>query len=217
VTSWGNVAAVVAAVLEDAAVEIERLEREADDAIAALAARPPPIEPPECEAARARVEREIAAAEQEEEATEFAALLEQRERWIARVLESARARLGSGAASGAERDRLADLACDGARHLPGSSCIVQVVPSTQSLLDADWIAKVAGRAGKTITIESAGVDGGCVVVSDDRRWSFDNTYRARSRRAEPTWRAALCRIYDDTVRQSATSGQAVCMELVRST
>jgi vacuolar-type H+-ATPase subunit E/Vma4 len=207
VKTWGSIAAVVAAVLEDAAVEVERVGRQADAEIAALAGQPPPAPPAECEAARASAEREIADTEQEAELREFSERLEERERWIARVLDLAHARVGPGATRDAERDRLAALACEAALPLPGASCTVVVAEDVRAWLDADWIARLSTRVGKKIDIETGTHDGGCIVMSEDRRWSFDNSYRARSRRSEPEWRAALSRLYDDLVREPAADSR----------
>jgi vacuolar-type H+-ATPase subunit E/Vma4 len=207
--SWGSIAAVVAAMAEDAAVEIERLERDADAECAALASQPAPPRPPECETARITAERQIAEAEQDAELGEFSERLEERERWIARVVELAQARLGPGAAAEGERDRLRALAVDGARRLSGASCTVLVPGSVRSWLDERWIAQVAAAAGKRIEIDSGTHSGGCIVVSEDRRWSVDHSYSARSRRSEAQWRAALCRMYDDAVTPSTAESAAV--------
>jgi vacuolar-type H+-ATPase subunit E/Vma4 len=217
VKSWGSIAAVVAAILEDAAADSERLGREADAEMAALGAQPPPAPPPECAAARARAERQIAAAEEEAEWREYSDQLEERERWISCVVDRARARVGPGSSCSAERDRLAALACEAARHLPGSSCTVVVPETARPWLDADWLAHVSAQVGKRLDIESGGHAGGCIVVSEDRRWSFDNSYDARARRSEPEWRAELCRVYDEIVRPPASASAPVVATMAAQT
>lgn len=207
--SWGSIAAVVAAMGEDAAAEIERLERDADAECAALASQPPPASPPDCETAKITAERQIAEAEQDGEFGEFSERLEERERWIARVVEVAHARLGPGAAAEAERDRLRALAVDAARRLPGASCTVLVPGNVRSGLDESWIAQVATAAGKRIEVDSGTHSGGCIVVSEDRRWSVDHSYSARAHRSEAEWRAALCRMYDDAVTRSTAESAAI--------
>lgn len=214
--SWGSIAAVVAAVLEDAAVEVERLEREADAEMAALGTQHPPSPPPQCAAARASAERQIADGELEAELREFSEGLEERERWISRVVEAAHERVGPRSPRDAERDRLAALACEAAPLLPGSSCIILVPDNVRAWLDTDWIAHVSAQVGRKIEVESGSHDGGCIVVSEDRRWSFDNSYRGRSRRLEPEWRAALSRLYDDVVHDkpadSAPAGATMAVQ-----
>ena len=163
----GSVAALVAAIAEEAAAEVERIEQ------MPIAVEPPP-EPPRRDEERLNVIRRENAeriARQEWEGTRAA--IEQREAWIRSVVEHAELK----------GDPM-PLAIEALRHVRGDDCEIAISPG-----DRIDVTKLGRRA----RVVEAPISGGCIVTSGDV--TFDNSYEARARRLESEWRNALSEMY----------------------
>jgi vacuolar-type H+-ATPase subunit E/Vma4 len=182
----GSVLSVVAAIREEAGVDVERIEKETaaetgrlrSDAQAAnveVADRAQRLD-----GARRAVVARLAAADWECRR----AVIEQREAWIASVIAAST----SGAA-------LEDLAREALRNLPAAPCEISVAAHDEHLIDEEWCRRIAAETGKPSVrrAPSVPIQGGCIAQSSDM--SFDNSIEERSRRFEHEWRAALCNLY----------------------
>ena len=163
----GSVASLVAAIREDAAAEVERIEQ------LPPAVEPPP-EPPRRDEERLNAIRRQNAervARQEWEGTRAA--IEQREAWIRSVV-------GRAELSGDPMP----LAVEALRYVPGDECEIAINPRDR--IDA-------AKLGRRVRVVEAPIAGGCIVTSGDV--TFDNSYEARARRLESEWRNALSEMY----------------------
>ena len=196
VKTWGGTAAVIAALRDDAAAEAERVERDADAALAALGtaaiAIPDAPDPAPRIAAARRAVAEAQADGDWQDAVDAAA---DRDAWIASIAQQGRRVLGA-----AERtdDWTAALAREAVRHLPGPACIV-TVPSVSAAPDDAWRVALEAATGKQITLERGAFAAGCLARTPDGRVTFDNRLEAREDRLRTEWRAALARIYEAAV------------------
>ena len=169
-TIFGSASAVVAAIEEDARVDVEKIGRDRDAEIVRLreeAARRP-VSVPHGEARVAAARRQARERIASEDWQDRAAALSARESWIERV------------------------AAEGQRRL-------RARPADEQRLDIDRFAaealeRVAGDA-RTLTF----VDGGCRVSTADGRIAYENTYETRARRLAPVWRAALGELFEEAV------------------
>ena len=173
----GSVPSVVAASRDEAAAEVEKLERDAPK----IAVEPVVIGDRESRIAAVHRENRERIAQQEWDARR--AIVEQREAWIARVRAAARERWS-------DRDWL-ELAKEALERIPGDDC---------TLCHPERSEGTGGRGGslekltgKKITFKPAPLSGGCIVTSGGV--TFDNTFEARELRLESEWRRALSALY----------------------
>ena len=182
----GSAASVIAAMREDAAAELERIEREADERIAALEKEPgaetllPDRE--ERIAAALRAAREAAAREDLEDSR--GALLA-RERWFEQAAEEGRKLL---AAAPDRAPVLFALARDALECLPPGARTLHVAPEDVRFFDAGALERLEAALG-----EPAAIDGGCIARSG--RLSADNSFSGRARRLEGRIRVSLGKLY----------------------
>ncbi|MGE5277732.1 MAG: hypothetical protein ACM3SU_12105 [Acidobacteriota bacterium] len=198
--SLGSVAAVVEALREEAEGEVQRIDRETEQRIAALrasAAGEPvglPDRGPRLAAARREADELLA----QESWVDRRAMIEEREAWIGRIVAEGLGRLEAPEPASQRRDLLARLAAEAAACLPGEACEIVVAPADAALLDEGWCRDVARSAGKKIArvVSDAGRRaGGCLARTEGGKVSFDNGFEARARRFEPAWRMGLAEIY----------------------
>jgi vacuolar-type H+-ATPase subunit E/Vma4 len=195
----GSVAAVVAAIREEANAEIERLEREAAAEVAALAgpraAGPGPESDPRVGAARARARDE----DSQEEWNASLQDLQDRERWMNAVVAAGRQGFAGTSDQSAARRLIGALVMEAVAHLPAGACIVVVPAAIIAGLDDVWRSETSARTGRPLTVERGPLTAGCIVRLADRPMAYDNSLEARERRTQVEWRAALARVYADGV------------------
>jgi vacuolar-type H+-ATPase subunit E/Vma4 len=198
----GSVAAVVAAIREDAAAEAEAVERRAAaevERIRALQASDViTITDRETRLAAARRQAQMRLAQEDWEDTRDAVAL--REEWMDRALELGRKVLTNREDGRAHRDQLAALVAEGLARLPGRACEIVLSEADVAALGPDWghgIARLNGR--DDIRVAAGPLDGGCILRTPDGRMSFDNSYAARANRFQATWRSALARVYEQAI------------------
>ena len=172
----GSIAAVCAAIREDAAAEAERIAREGAAARERLLAvdEGPALPTAEREArisAARRHARELLATE---DAADARTLLEAREQWMAAVVERAMRSLSESD----RRNRLQALARELRQRLPKS--ILTVAPEDVAFVEGA-VADSSMHAGG--------------MRATDGKLTLDESLEARARRLEPIWRAALGRIW----------------------
>ena len=199
----GSVAAVIAAIREDAAVEVDGIVRQADADVARLRAEDAadlitfPEGDMQIAAARERARTRLA----QEDWLDTRAAIDEREAWLARAVELGRQRLDDAAAPAVRRQRLARLAKECIERLPSGALELIVTADDASLLDDGWRAAVMNSAELlSVSVVPGNVDGGCIVRTADGRASFDNSYRARADRLRTAWRAALATLYERAVQ-----------------
>jgi vacuolar-type H+-ATPase subunit E/Vma4 len=180
--SLGSVASIIAAIREDTAAEVDRIEEASAVEIAAAraegAAVVVAIPDREVRLAAARAENEERIARQEWEGQRMA--LEQREQWIDRVIARAREKQRTNGA------QLAALIREALQKIETPECEIAVAERDRALIDAK-------KLGKAIRVTTAAIDGGCIVTAGDL--VFDNSLEARARRLESAWRSALSEVY----------------------
>lgn len=195
--SLGSAAAVVAAIREEAGAEIERLEREARETQAALAGeRERPVEIPDADRRIAEARVRVARLEDDEAWSTVLEDLQERERWIERVVAAARRMAESTEHPDWVRTYTAALALEGLRILPPGRGTVTVPASMKSLFDERWQRDLQDRAGRAIEIAFGPIAAGCTIRLVDRPVAYDNSIEARERRLQSRWRAAVARAYD---------------------
>ena len=200
-TVLGSVEGVIAAIREDARVEVERIEREGRKAVEAQrqsdAAVPLVLADADARISAAR--RQASERRAQEDWADRQSALNAREAWIAAIGESGARRLRAAAPS-ARRAELLQRAREGRARLPDGDCRVLVAAADASLADEPWRADLAGSSTARIDVAAAAeVDAGCIVETTDGRIRFDNTYAARARRFESDWRHALGELFDRIV------------------
>jgi vacuolar-type H+-ATPase subunit E/Vma4 len=202
VKALGSPASVIEALRDEAGAEVERIEQRGREQAEALrgAADAAPVRLPDREArlqaARRRVREWIAA----EDLADRRESLEERERWSCRVVARARRRLQERTGADELRQRLARLAAEGLRRLPGEDFELVVPEKDAGALDTAWLAAVARTAGKRalrVVPDREETPGGCLLRTADGRASFDNGFEARTRRLEPVWRGVLARLWGE--------------------
>ena len=205
----GSIAAVVAAIREDATAEVETIESRVNaevERIRALQASDVvTIADRESRLAAARQQAQLRLAQEDWEDTRDAIAL--REEWMNRALELGRKLLANPENGEAHRQRLAALAAEGLSRMPGHVCEIVLSDADADLLGPDWgrdVARVNGR--DDIRVVVGPVDGGCIVRTLDGRKSFDNSYAARADRLQSAWRSALARVYERAVSSTAADG-----------
>lgn len=175
----GSPASVVAAIREDADAEVERIQEttaaELASIRAAAASASVAIADREERLAAARRTNEERIARQEWEGRRAA--IEEREKWIQRVVAKAQELW-----MGGNTDKLNALILEALSRMPRGTCEVAVSAGDRELVDVP-----------DTRITTAPIAGGCVVTIGNV--SFDNSFEARSRRLEPEWRGALTGMY----------------------
>jgi vacuolar-type H+-ATPase subunit E/Vma4 len=204
VRALGSVAAVIAAVREDAALEADAIERQAEAAITRLrdeaAARR--VVWPEGEARIASARERARARVAHEDWLDSRAAIDGREAWIARAVERGRRQLVE--TPSGRREWLTTLAAEAIERLHARAVQITVSPADAPLLDADWRAAIAARTRlDALEVVVDEVDGGCRVRTSDGRATVDNTIAARADRFQTAWRAALAELYERTVEEPA--------------
>jgi vacuolar-type H+-ATPase subunit E/Vma4 len=203
----GSVAAVVAAIQEAAAAEVEAIDRDARRAIDRLR------DEPEGEPADPRTAAKIALARErgrarlaQEDWEDTREAIAERELWIAEAVALGRARLEEREPTDLARERLTALVREALVRLPAGAVEVVVSVADAALLGPDWRAALAPAAPDSIRVVVGPVRGGCIVRSADGRASFDSSYDARAVRLQANWRSALAELYVEvTARATAAS------------
>lgn len=193
----GSVAAVIAAVREEAAAEMDRLAREAAATRAALALeRDRPVDMVDADRRVAEAHARAQRIEDETSWNDTLDDLQDRERWIAAVAAAARPSLIRGADGDWTRAWTAMLAREGMEALPPGACTIVVPASQLGLFDDRWRADLEARSGRAVAVEGGAISAGCLIRLVDRPIAYDNSLDARERRLHADWRAALARLYD---------------------
>jgi vacuolar-type H+-ATPase subunit E/Vma4 len=192
----GSVAAVAAAILEDADAEVEAIGREAAASIAAMPAVPADgAAPASAAVAAARERARIAVAQEDWE--DARAALGSREAWVGRAVEAGRCRLRAPDTVSSRRNRLGALAREAIDRLPAESIEIVAAETDALLLDDGWKrATLTPAEAVRVSIVVGSVDGGLIARTADRRVQFDNSWAARAERFQSTWRAALADLYE---------------------
>jgi vacuolar-type H+-ATPase subunit E/Vma4 len=195
------VAAVIAALRDDVGAEVEKLERQTLQQLARLQAEEAgeSLSVPDREARLAAAAREAQSRLAREEWQGAREVLEEREKWIDRIVAAGRTTLSALEAIGQRRADLVRLARDGLDRLPGQSFEVVVSAADAAILDQSWCQEVAGDGSKRqvrLVIDGAIPNSSCIVRTADGKVSFDNTFPARAERFQSAWRAALGEIYE---------------------
>jgi vacuolar-type H+-ATPase subunit E/Vma4 len=204
----GSVAAVIAAIREDASAEAEALDGRALaelERIRALEASDVVTIPDrESRLAAARQQAQARLAQEDWEDTREA--VADREQWLARALELGQKQLANPEDAQTRRERLAAFAREGLSRLPGRVCEVVVPKADVALLGPEWRNAVADAGARDeVEVIAGPVDGGCVVRTPDRRASFDNSYAGRARRFQAAWRSALAELYEQGISAASAS------------
>jgi vacuolar-type H+-ATPase subunit E/Vma4 len=207
----GSIAAVIAAVREDAEAEAETLETHAAaevERIRALEASDIVTVPDrEARLAAARQRAQSRIAHEDWEDTRSAVV--DREDWLARALELGQAVLARSEPFQARRDRLTTFAAEGLARLPGRVSDIVVAEADVLLLGPDWQRDLAAATGRDeIRVLAGAIEGGCVVRTPDGRAFFDNTYGARARRFQAAWRSALADVYEQAISTTSSAGRS---------
>ena len=195
----GSVAALIAAVGDDAAAEAETIASETERASARIladdAARPPSDGDDRRVIEVARDRARVGVAQEDWEDARDA--IAEREAWMAKAIEIGARRLKEPPTLDQRREALAALAREAIVRRPPGPLEVVVSEADGPALDRDWRAALVAPADPdTVRIVTAPIDGGLVLRSVDGRASFDNTFAARADRLEPAWRAALADLYE---------------------
>jgi vacuolar-type H+-ATPase subunit E/Vma4 len=198
---------VVAAIREDAAVEVDAIARQADADIARLradaAARPLAFLEGETQLAAARANARAQLAH--EDWLDSRAAIDEREAWFARVVTLGQQRLGLGG-DGSQRERLARLVEESLGRLHAPAIDIVVSDGDGRLLNEAWQLEFQkAHRLETLTISAGAIDGGCLVRTIDGRASYDNTFQARADRFRTAWRAAIAELYERSVQSLAPS------------
>jgi vacuolar-type H+-ATPase subunit E/Vma4 len=194
----GSLAALLAAIRDDAAAEAEAIQRDAESAVAAItgdAADCPPGHGDDGRLLAARDRARVRVAQEDWHDARDA--IAEREGWMAQAVTRGTALLGERRTAAERRNELAALAREAVARLPAGAIELVVDAGAAADLDDAWRAALAAcRGGDRITIVTAVVNGGCIARSADGRASFDNSYAARAERLQAEWRAALSAIYE---------------------
>ena len=194
----GSVAALLAAIRDDAAAEAEVIQRDADAAVARTAADEAACPPSQAEDRQLAVARDRARVRiAQEDWHDARDAIAERERWMARAIALGTAQLQERRTPPEVRVELAALAREAVARLPAGAIELLVDAAVARDLDDEWLSALAARRGDDrITIVTAAVNGGCIARSADGRASFDNSYAARAERLQALWRAQLAAIYE---------------------
>ena len=194
----GSVAAVIAAIHEDGAAELETTEIETARAVSRMTAEgaaeagSAPDTAGTLAAARDSVRTRLA----QEDWEDARQALADREAWIARAVELGDKRVRDREDIQVIRERLASLAREGLERMPPGPVEIAVSAEDHAVLDDDWHLALGAAAAHSVQVVTASITGGCVVRAASGRSTFDNTYAARAERLQSAWRGALADIYE---------------------
>jgi vacuolar-type H+-ATPase subunit E/Vma4 len=196
----GSAASVAEAVREEAAREVERIRRDAEEAIARLEAalESADVTPADREARLSTARREISARLAAEDSEDRRTALEEREAWTERAIRLGSERLAREPDAASRRELLLSLGVEAAGRLPSDDVEIAVAPSDGPLVDAAFLDELARRAGKRSAQraeEGELPESGCIVSVPGGKVRADNTLSARARRFESAWRRELTEIY----------------------
>jgi vacuolar-type H+-ATPase subunit E/Vma4 len=181
--TFGSPASIIAAIREEADAEAERIEGAAAADLASIcsdaAAANVGIADREERLTAARRMNEERMAKQEWDGRR--AVIEQREKWMQRVVAAARMKW-SGGEPATRREQLNALIREALSRLPRGTYEVAVSADDRDLVDVP-----------DTRVTTVSIAGGCIVTIGDV--SFDNSFEARARRMEPEWRNALSGMY----------------------
>jgi len=200
--AWGSPAALIAALRDEAAAEIERLER--DSALAMDGLRAPAtasMAPADADARLAAARRLAADAEADEDWQDVVATATDRDAWIAEIVRRGRAAI---ATAPDVESWTATLAREAVEALPGDACVLVLPGSIAPRFGDAWREALERQTGKRIAIEVGTLAAGCCARTPDGRVAFDNSLEARERRAQTAWRAELAKRYDAAVDPRAS-------------
>ena len=204
----GSVAAVVAAMRDELAAELERLEREAATRLDALTSEGESVPIPERDASLNAAAWRAAEVRAEAEWRATREDLQDRERWLDEVLALGRRTLQKGMDADDVRAWMGDLVAEAAENLPPGECRVVVSETALPLLDAKWTATVEARTGRRLRAEPGTVTSGCIVRLVEQPVAYDNSGDARERRSAAVWRVALARLYERVTDEAARRPRA---------
>ena len=207
----GSTEAVVVAVQEDAAAEVERIERDVATAVARLraedAALPVVVADAETRVAAARraVRDRVAA----EDWADRLAVLNNRETWIERVIAEGERRLGALDLSILRAD-LVDLVGEAIGRMPDGPLELLVPAGDRELVEAMLGEGTLTPPGKVVTGVKATseITSGCIVQTADGRIRYENSYSTRARRLETAWRARLGALYEEPAEPARSGSSA---------
>jgi vacuolar-type H+-ATPase subunit E/Vma4 len=187
-------------VREEATREVERIRREADEAMARLESEleSADVTPVDRLARLAAARREVSARLAAEDSEDRRAALEEREAWTGHAIRLGRERLAGDRDPDSRRELLLGLAVEAAGRLPSDDVEIAVAPSDAPLLDAAFLQELARRSGKRPVARTANEDlpdSGCVASAAGGKVRSDNSLEARARRFESAWRRQLTEIY----------------------
>ena len=197
----GSVASVLAAVREEVEAELERRQKDLDEALAAAGgdAAETGIPPAERSARLAQAREEARERLAHEDWLDSREALERRERWILQAAAEGRRLLREREAAAGGPELLLRLAAEGVARLPGEAFDVILSRDAAARIGEEWCRKLEGQCGKrTVRLappENGGPEGGCLVRTSGGRMTFDNSVEARARRFEAAWRSALAELY----------------------
>jgi vacuolar-type H+-ATPase subunit E/Vma4 len=199
----GSVAAVVAAIHEDASAEVDAITRQMDADIARLraedAARLVTFAEGDLQIAGARDRARARLAQ--EDWFDSRAAIDERELWLARVVDLGRRRLDVSVTPEQRKRQLARLAQESIERMHAVEVDIVVTHADAAILDERWRDALISATGlESIAVVGGDIGGGCLVRSRDGRMSFDNTYPSRADRFRNVWRAALAELYERAVQ-----------------
>jgi len=177
----GSPASIIAAIREEADAEAERIDAATASELASIRSENAKVGIADREerlAAASRMNEERIA---KQEWDGRRAVIEQREKWMQRVVAAARMKWSGGGQS-TRREQLNALIRESVSRLPRGTCEVAVSADDRNLVDVP-----------ETNVTTASITGGCIVTIGDV--SFDNSFEARVRRLEPEWRNALSGMY----------------------
>lgn len=204
----GSVAAVIAAIREDASAEAEVLDRRAETEVERVrtVAAGDVVTVPDLERRLLAARQTTAARLAQEDWEDRREAVADRERWIARAVELGRQQLVDPGDAPTRRERLAVLAREAMSRLPGGACELVVPDADVAWLGPEWCRAVANGAGRDdVRVAAGSHEGGCIARTLDGRASFDNSYAARAERFEAVWRSALGEVYERALRGAPSS------------
>lgn len=197
----GSVPSVLAAIRDEVEAELERRQKEVDEAVVAAGRGA-------SETGISAAERAARLAQAREQARERIAhedwldsreALERRERWIQLAAAEGRRLLRERESAADGPDLLLRLAAEGIARLPGDVFDVVLSRDAAARIGEGWCRRLEGQCGKRAVRlappENGGPEGGCLVRTSGGRMTFDNSLEARARRFEGAWRSALAELY----------------------
>jgi vacuolar-type H+-ATPase subunit E/Vma4 len=201
----GSVAAVIAAIREDAAADVEELEKNAQaeiDRIRSLSTHDV-VTLPDRERRMSAARRQAQARLAQEDWEDTRQIMSDREAWLTRAVTLGQQHLAEDDDAQGRRDRIARLAREALSRLPTCACEIVVREEDLALLGPKWQRALASTTSREhLRVVAGQLDGGCIVRTADGRASFDNSYAGRARRLESEWRSALAELFERAITVS---------------